>query len=121
MTDVCGLIVSFFFFFQAEDGIRDLTVTGVQTCALPICALAPAPGAPPLKTAGGGTVRALAPLLFSASLRAGNWVEMRRVNSPPLSPSSPRSAAVFSTRYAAGGPPPAATAPYHRSVWSPRR
>src|SRR2546430_6997142 len=25
-----------FFFFQAEDGIRDLTVTGVQTCALPI-------------------------------------------------------------------------------------
>src|SRR5256886_12477380 len=27
---------SYFFFFQAEDGIRDLTVTGVQTCALPI-------------------------------------------------------------------------------------
>src|SRR2546430_9017512 len=27
------------FFFQAEDGIRDLTVTGVQTCALPICNL----------------------------------------------------------------------------------
>src|SRR5256886_10105653 len=29
-------ILSLFFFFQAEDGIRDLTVTGVQTCALPI-------------------------------------------------------------------------------------
>src|SRR5574340_617135 len=28
----CG----FFFFFQAEDGIRDLLVTGVQTCTLPI-------------------------------------------------------------------------------------
>src|SRR2546430_3844432 len=28
-----------FFFFQAEDGIRDLTVTGVQTCALPIFGL----------------------------------------------------------------------------------
>src|SRR5256884_878116 len=27
-----------FFFFQAEDGIRDVAVTGVQTCALPICA-----------------------------------------------------------------------------------
>src|SRR5206468_6495524 len=27
------------FFFQAEDGIRDLIVTGVQTCALPICSL----------------------------------------------------------------------------------
>src|SRR5256886_5094371 len=30
--DICS-----YFFFQAEDGIRDLTVTGVQTCALPIC------------------------------------------------------------------------------------
>src|SRR2546421_802320 len=29
--------IYFFFFFQAEDGIRDLIVTGVQTCALPIC------------------------------------------------------------------------------------
>src|SRR5438034_11303319 len=28
--------MSFFFFFQAEDGIRDHCVTGVQTCALPI-------------------------------------------------------------------------------------
>src|SRR3989440_7028012 len=28
--------IIFFFFFQAEDGIRDLIVTGVQTCALPI-------------------------------------------------------------------------------------
>src|SRR6266478_2049612 len=37
----------FFFFFQAEDGIRDLTVTGVQTCALPICEK-PAP-VPPAK------------------------------------------------------------------------
>src|SRR5699024_11712320 len=27
------------FFFQAEDGIRDRNVTGVQTCALPICAV----------------------------------------------------------------------------------
>src|SRR5699024_11578632 len=31
----------FYFFFQAEDGIRDRNVTGVQTCALPIsCAIA---------------------------------------------------------------------------------
>ena len=28
--------IYFFFFFQAEDGIRDIGVTGVQTCALPI-------------------------------------------------------------------------------------
>src|SRR5690606_6339698 len=35
-------------FFQAEDGIRDLHVTGVQTCALPICKL---------KSVGSGRVR----------------------------------------------------------------
>src|SRR3989449_6025442 len=34
------LHVFFFFFFQAEDGIRDVAVTGVQTCALPIYARA---------------------------------------------------------------------------------
>src|SRR5205807_3798118 len=31
-----ALLLRFFFFFQAEDGIRDYKVTGVQTCALPI-------------------------------------------------------------------------------------
>src|SRR5207245_6085199 len=31
-----AFVVHVFFFFQAEDGIRDATVTGVQTCALPI-------------------------------------------------------------------------------------
>src|SRR2546422_3999243 len=34
LLSLCVLI--FFFFFQAEDGIRDVAVTGVQTCALPI-------------------------------------------------------------------------------------
>src|SRR5258708_39681263 len=38
--------MTFFFFFQAEDGIRDDLVTGVQTCALPICTCA-TPGSPP--------------------------------------------------------------------------
>src|SRR2546430_9861989 len=33
VSELCFCV---FFFFQAEDGIRDLTVTGVQTCALPI-------------------------------------------------------------------------------------
>src|SRR5690606_39527718 len=32
-----------FFFFQAEDGIRDFHVTGVQTCALPISGPSPKP------------------------------------------------------------------------------
>src|SRR2546429_6589920 len=35
MRSSCVLICVFFF-FQAEDGIRDVAVTGVQTCALPI-------------------------------------------------------------------------------------
>src|SRR2546430_6594936 len=34
-------VMRVFFFFQAEDGIRDLTVTGVQTCALPISVTVP--------------------------------------------------------------------------------
>src|SRR3712207_7424990 len=39
MTVICVELNSFiFFFFQAEDGIRDIGVTGVQTCALPISA-----------------------------------------------------------------------------------
>src|SRR5437867_7347253 len=40
---VIAWIVSLIFFFQAEDGIRDRTVTGVQTCALPIYTLAVLP------------------------------------------------------------------------------
>src|SRR3712207_8472078 len=37
-------MLSILFFFQAEDGIRDIGVTGVQTCALPICTAYPIPG-----------------------------------------------------------------------------
>src|SRR5256886_4271375 len=36
MSEGSMSLQKFVFFFQAEDGIRDLTVTGVQTCALPI-------------------------------------------------------------------------------------
>src|SRR6267378_5522657 len=43
-----------FFFFQAEDGIRDLYVTGVQTCALPIWPAAPAAGRDRPRTKWGG-------------------------------------------------------------------
>src|SRR6266516_5893895 len=37
ILSVDEIVIYHFFFFQAEDGIRDRTVTGVQTCALPIC------------------------------------------------------------------------------------
>src|SRR5205809_7668749 len=39
MSIDCCIVCFYFFFFQAEDGIRDVAVTGVQTCALPICQL----------------------------------------------------------------------------------
>src|SRR5258706_5182809 len=37
MSTVSSGVLFLIFFFQAEDGIRDWSVTGVQTCALPIC------------------------------------------------------------------------------------
>src|SRR2546426_426312 len=67
IESVTLLRFGFFFFFQAEDGIRDYKVTGVQTCALPISApagrepgLRPAPAGPCLDHAHGGPLRALA-------------------------------------------------------------
>src|SRR3712207_7092067 len=45
------MCVLFFFFFQAEDGIRDIGVTGVQTCALPISATGSATTPTPTTTA----------------------------------------------------------------------
>src|SRR2546423_4924071 len=44
----------FFFFFQAEDGIRDKLVTGVQTCALPISPVLERPGDDADRPAGSG-------------------------------------------------------------------
>src|SRR5439155_11909937 len=48
------------FFFQAEDGIRDGHVTGVQTCALPIFGIAPTAGVLPLVGA--------IPIIFGANI-----------------------------------------------------
>src|SRR5207253_5683586 len=48
----CLVYIRCFFFFQAEDGIRDGHVTGVQTCALPI--YSPSPAEAPLIEAGEG-------------------------------------------------------------------
>src|SRR5260370_10774454 len=53
---ICGLFyfAHAFFFFQAEDGIRDSSVTGVQTCALPIWSSVPARHRRPLRPSHGG-------------------------------------------------------------------
>src|SRR5207248_7702036 len=60
------LLVSFF--FQAEDGIRDRTVTGVQTCALPIFTLRVASGQSTLKI--GDAMQATRRVNFSSTRRA---------------------------------------------------
>src|SRR5256885_10946576 len=56
-------MVCMFFFFQAEDGIRDYKVTGVQTCALPICMV---------DADTGETLSPLAAFLTHAALEAGD-------------------------------------------------
>src|SRR2546427_7405777 len=70
--------VFFFFFFQAEDGIRDLTVTGVQTCALPISADRRSGPGPPRTPSPhrSGRARASPP---ACSRRAPSRSEERRV------------------------------------------
>src|SRR5258708_13857526 len=54
-TSALGTCDGSFFFFQAEDGIRDDLVTGVQTCALPIYQFAPSPPGANWSTPGLGT------------------------------------------------------------------
>src|SRR5207248_8989956 len=50
-----GEYLVYFFFFQAEDGIRDRTVTGVQTCALPISSCST--GEPPHSSSSSSSIR----------------------------------------------------------------
>src|SRR5690606_40233362 len=62
----------YFFFFQAEDGIRDFHVTGVQTCALPIlpACLPSASRATPRSPAGRSKSRACSPAGISCARAA---------------------------------------------------
>src|SRR2546430_17624733 len=60
------------FFFQAEDGIRDLTVTGVQTCALPIANTLS--GAGQLRIGRGRVVGRQALALIGGVVRVGGAV-----------------------------------------------
>src|SRR2546422_5204124 len=86
------VLCEFIFFFQAEDGIRDVAVTGVQTCALPISPAAPlvpyslgpcctTGGRPPKLSNGGGDVvdhsRLVASQGLSGALGPRNRVRMR--------------------------------------------
>src|SRR5690606_39748461 len=63
---MCSEFICLFFFFQAEDGIRDFHVTGVQTCALPISLY----GKKVLITAG-PTYEAIDPVRFIGNHSSG--------------------------------------------------
>src|SRR5260370_4011517 len=79
---LCGVVVSLAgFFFQAEDGIRDSSVTGVQTCALPIRSSAKRQRRKDLigSSAGTGIWRLW---LRLHRFRAGTSGSVRRRNSP---------------------------------------
>src|SRR5256885_11692697 len=76
-----------FFFFQAEDGIRDYKVTGVQTCALPICTQRPR---------STGDVRlpydvTVSRLPFPSNPQRFSSVNVTRRNCVPRTPGIPRS------------------------------
>src|SRR3712207_8971910 len=80
--------VLFFFFFQAEDGIRDIGVTGVQTCALPIWSSRPLTATSlyqPVRTIWARPWASFASVLFSCrdsaalACRASRRSEERRV------------------------------------------
>src|SRR5438552_12260811 len=76
---ICRFRIFFFFFFQAEDGIRDDLVTGVQTCALPILsARAPGEGKlKPLEDAPGGYAMLRIPAKRSEERRVGKECRSR--------------------------------------------
>src|SRR5690606_39430737 len=84
-SSIRSLCLRFFFFFQAEDGIRDFHVTGVQTCALPICFTVQLPGreAPGLDllafedAASGEALRVLDAVRHSRKLPRGRSEERR--------------------------------------------
>src|SRR3989449_3468893 len=74
-------LMKLFFFFQAEDGIRDVAVTGVQTCALPIYVLASYAKVLPMSVVTHrerqGYARSLEELLRSEERRVGKECRSR--------------------------------------------
>src|SRR3712207_3591315 len=117
-----------YFFFQAEDGIRDIGVTGVQTCALPICGSLLRHG----PAQRGALLPLLHPLLDQRVLPppAGPGVHRARrlrhlQRAPPLraSTSSVTWRAQLWSRIAESRPGPARTTPAQdsgRSCWTSR-
>src|SRR5689334_23669345 len=101
----------FFFFFQAEDGIRDGTVTGVQTCALPISDWPP--GARACAARGGRSGRRSRWPPASPSPRSSDPRRGRGTATPRAAPcrgrcsgpTAPRRPGIRAERRTAAGPP----------------
>src|SRR5215208_3496516 len=72
-----------FFFFQAEDGIRDGHVTGVQTCALPICIRVFTPVSTTITPSGWSMTQHQ---IGSGSVHAPPSAVLSKRNAPPPSP-----------------------------------
>src|SRR2546422_11052001 len=81
----------FFFFFQAEDGIRDVAVTGVQTCALPICCASRRPPLSRIPAPDGRTFHVSARHWRDPDYRTAH-LPIRRLDRAPT-PGPPRSVA----------------------------
>src|SRR2546429_408904 len=77
--------MSFFFFFQAEDGIRDVAVTGVQTCALPIFRAMAVPAA---VVRDGGTISAVGAFVEMAA-KCGGTTPLNGSQHPDKLPKKP--------------------------------
>src|SRR5437667_11933012 len=75
------LVIHCFFFFQAEDGIRDRDVTGVQTCALPISYATTHASAPGCMRRSLSTCL-LSPRRRSEERRVGKECKCRRLSQP---------------------------------------
>src|SRR5581483_12363769 len=100
----------FFFFFQAEDGIRDIGVTGVQTCALPISQPSWASARPSVDSA---TTRVPSVALLQSRKRRC-WRRPRRVSR--ASYAAPNSASADHTRQPARLPATSATPQPNRAL-----
>src|SRR5690606_40223585 len=94
-----------YFFFQAEDGIRDFHVTGVQTCALPISSPGGCgPAAPPVPASGFGPPPPPGGCAPAAPAPAPAWRPPARSRGPSPAPAARR---IPRRRPAAAGPPAA--------------
>src|SRR5437762_8862541 len=87
----CSFFYFFFFFFQAEDGIRGTSVTGVQTCALPICIWKKLAATGKLSASiRGSAFRGSTRTNGTNASRHGSPWEQRTLPSIPCAPDSPR-------------------------------